>query len=67
MQKNVGTFQISMKNFDVMERFQAANNLNKYLPDFIFLNVLLILLMGCDLLKQIAVVRILHYDTIIRI
>lgn len=40
-----------MENLDVMEGLQTPNNLYEYPPDLIFVDVLLLFLMGCDLLK----------------
>jgi hypothetical protein len=56
MQENVRTFQISMENFDIMQRFQASDDLNEYLPNVVFLYVLLVLLMSRDFLEQITVI-----------
>tara|TARA_B110001450_G_scaffold204724_1_gene194444 strand:- start:524 stop:661 length:138 start_codon:yes stop_codon:yes gene_type:complete len=43
-----------MKNFGFMQRSKPFNYLNKYFPNLVFLDVLLLLLMVGYLLKQIA-------------
>jgi len=53
-----------MKNFSFMQGSEPLNYLNKYFPNLVFLDVLLRLLMVGYLLKQIASVRVFHYDAV---
>ena len=47
-----------------MQGSEPFNYLNKYFPNLVFLDVLLRLLMVGYLLKQIASVRVFHYDAV---
>jgi len=51
-----------MKDFSLMQSSEPLNYLNKYFPNLIFLDVLLLLLMIGYLLKQITSVWVFHYD-----
>jgi two-component SAPR family response regulator len=53
-----------MENFDVMQRFEASDYLNEDFPDVVFLDILLILLMSCDFLEKITVIRVFHHNTV---
>ena len=62
MQENVGALEIPMKYFNLVESLEPPHNLNEYFPDIVFADVLLLLLMLGDLLEQVSIVRVLHYD-----
>ena len=64
MQEDVGALQVSVENLNLVERLEPTYDLNKYFPDKILRNVLLLLLMRCNFLEQITAIRILHYNTI---
>ena len=51
-----------MKNISLMQSRKTPDNLYENSPDFILLNILLSL--GCirDLLKEVTVVRVVHYN-----
>ena len=53
-----------MKNIGLMQSRKTPDNLYENSPDFILLNILLSL--GCirDFLKEVTVVRVVHYDAI---
>lgn len=51
-----------MEYFHIVKRLQTADYLYEYSPDVIFMYVLLFLLMLGNLLEQVSVVHILHYD-----
>jgi hypothetical protein len=53
-----------MKNFSFVQGSQSFNYLNKYFPNFVFLDVLLRLLMISYFLEQITTVGIFHYDAV---
>jgi hypothetical protein len=50
-----------VQNFTVVEGTEPPNDLNKNVPDFLFLYVGLALLIIADLLENISVVSVLHY------
>ena len=52
-----------MKDIDIMEGSQTFNNLDEDPPDIIFLHVSLVFLVLGNLLEQVPIVCILHYDT----
>lgn len=54
-----------MEDFHLMQGLEAANYLNEYFPDLILRNVLLLLLVLGDLLKQVSIVRVFHYNAIV--
>ena len=47
----------------LVESFQASYNLNKNVPDLLLFDVCLTLLIIADLLKDVAIVSILHHKT----
>ena len=49
-----------MEDFKVVKRLKAFNDLNKYTPYLLFLNILLQLLLFGDSLIQITIVNIFH-------
>lgn len=52
-----------MKNIDLVQSFQPLNNLNEDPPHILFFKISLLFLMPRDLLKQVTVVCVFHYDT----
>ncbi len=46
-----------------MERLKSLHDLDKNAPDFLLLEVDLLLLVARDLLVQVSVVRVLHNNT----
>lgn len=52
-----------MEYFHLVESLEASNYLNEYFPDLILRNILLLLLMMSNLLEQVSIVGILHYNT----
>ena len=65
VQEDIGRFQISMENLDVMEGLEASDYLYEYFPYIFLLNILLVLLVHSNFLEQVAVVRILHHNAIL--
>jgi hypothetical protein len=53
-----------MKNFEVMQRLETPNCLYEYFPNDLLFEEVVQLLILADLLKNIAVIRILHHYTI---
>ena len=53
-----------MQDFSVMQCFQASDNLNENIPNLLFLDVGFSLLIAANLLEDIAIVSIFHYETI---
>ena len=52
-----------MEYINLVQRFQAFNNLNKDPPHFLLLEVGLLFLVFRYLLEEVAVVRVLHHNT----
>lgn len=52
-----------MEYFNFMKCFESFYYLDKYFPNQVFLNVLLLFLMLGDFLKEISIVRVLHDNT----
>ena len=53
-----------MQDFSVMQCFQASDNLNENIPNLLFLDVGFSLLVAANLLEDITIVSIFHYETI---
>lgn len=62
VEEYVGTLEISVENFDVMQCTEALDNLNKDPPNFFFFEVSLFLLVVGNFLEKVAVVRVLHHN-----
>lgn len=60
--ENVGAFDISMDNFQIMQGFEAANNLNKIVPYCFFCELGSAFFMFLDSLQQVSSVGQLHDD-----
>ncbi len=52
-----------MEDLDLMKTLEATDYLDKHTPDVILLKQRLILLVITNLLKQIPIIHILHYNT----
>ena len=52
-----------MQNLAFVENLEAPDDLDKDIPDFLFLDVGLSFLVVTDLLKDVSVVGILHDET----
>lgn len=63
-QEYIRTFQVSVEYLDLVQCPEPLNDLNKHLPDLVFLDVLLLFLVRSDLLEEVSVVGILHDDAI---
>ena len=50
-----------------MEGLEATHNLNNDFPDVLLLNELLVVLAFADSLEYIAIVSVLHHDTVQKI
>ena len=64
VEKYIGTLHISVQDFPVVQCFQSANYLNEYVPYFLFFDVCLSLLIATYFLEDIAVVSVLHDETV---
>ena len=53
-----------MQDFSVMQCFEASDNLNENIPNLLFLDVRFSLLVAANLLEDITIVSIFHYQTI---
>jgi len=53
-----------MQYFSIVQSFQSSHNLDKYVPYFFFFDVSFSLLIAAYFLEDIAVVCILHDETI---
>ena len=62
MQKNVRRLQISVEDLNVVQGLQTSNHLDEYFPNFLLLDVLLVLLMGRNFLEKVSVVRVFHHN-----
>jgi hypothetical protein len=62
IQEDICALEVSVHNVQIMQRFQASHNLDKYSPDCAFIKVGSILLMVKNLLEEITVVRVLHHN-----
>jgi hypothetical protein len=51
-----------MHNVQVVHRLQSANHLYEYLPDFLLRKARFVFLMVRNLLEQVPVIRVLHYN-----
>ena len=63
VQENIRTLHITVENLTVVQGFQSTNNLNEYVPDFLFLDVGLPLLITTYFLENISVVSVFHNQT----
>lgn len=52
-----------MEDLVLVQHFQTFDYLNENSPDLLFFQVGLLLLVLCDFLVQVALVRVLHHDT----
>jgi len=51
VEEYISALKISVEDIDVVERLKASNDLNKYPPNFIFMDIMLLLLMRSNLLE----------------
>ena len=52
-----------MKDFEIMEHFEGPGDLDKDVPDLVFLEVLFFLLVLENFLVEVASIGKLHHDT----
>ena len=52
-----------MQNVQLVERLQAADNLDHDFPDVLLLHELLVVLALTDALENISIIRKLHHNT----
>ena len=64
VKEDVCRLQISVEDFYVMQRLKTSNHLDEYFPNFFFLDVLLVLLVGRNFLEKVSVVRVFHHNAI---
>jgi hypothetical protein len=62
VKENISTFHISVEDFSFMEGFEASDDLDEDVPDFLFFDVSFALLIAADFLEDVSVVSILHYE-----
>ena len=62
VQEDVCRLQISVEDLYVVEGLETSNHLDEYFPNFFFLDVLLVLLVGRYFLEKVSVVRVFHHD-----
>ena len=60
-EEDVCTFHVTMQNLTTVEGTEASHNLDENVPNFLFLDVGLSLLVVADLLEDITIVSILHH------
>ena len=51
-----------MENVRVVQGFQTFYNLDENAPNVVLAEVSLLFLMSSDLLKEVSIVRVFHYD-----
>jgi hypothetical protein len=51
-----------MTDFEVMQRLQASNGLNEEMPQLLFSETCIVLLVGIDLLEHVTRISVLHDD-----
>lgn len=61
-EKQIGTLHVPVENTTHVKGFYTSDNLNEDIPDFFLFDVGLTLLIVTDLLKDVAIVRILHHQ-----
>jgi hypothetical protein len=60
--EDIGTFQISMINVQVVKGLQALQHLDQDVPDFFLVHVNSFLLVVTYFVEQVSVVGVLHYN-----
>lgn len=63
IEENVRTLEVSVHDVEVMHSFEAPDDLNKDAPNILLGESRPLLLMLRDLLEQVTVICVLHYDT----
>lgn len=63
IQENICTLHVPMQYFSIVQRLEAPNDLNKYIPNLLFFDISFPLLVAAYFLKNIAIVGVLHYKT----
>lgn len=59
-EKNVGTFEVSMHDAQVVKRLQPLDHLDEHFPNLLLVEVVARLLVLNDFLKEVTVVGVLH-------
>lgn len=62
VKEDVRRLQISVEDLYVVQGLQTSNHLDEYFPNFFFLDVLLVLLVGRNFLEKVSVVRVFHHN-----
>ena len=59
-EEEICTLHVTMEDASDVECAESAHNLNEHIPDLLFLDVGLSLLIVADFLKHVAIVSVLH-------
>lgn len=61
--KNIGTFNVPMQNFEIMQNFKPSSNLNEETPALLFREVFFISTFVPYFGQKIPIISILHHNT----
>jgi hypothetical protein len=62
VEENIGTFQVSVHNVQIMQCSQPMHDLYGHFPNIILCEITFLLLIPLNLLKEVSIVSVLHDD-----
>jgi hypothetical protein len=62
IQENVSRLHVSVQYFSIVQSFKTSHNLDKYVPYFLLLDICLSFLVAANLLENVAIVGVFHYE-----
>ena len=54
---------VSVEDLAIVQRLQPAHYLNKYVPDLLLFDIGFALLVTANLLEDVTIICVLHYET----
>ena len=63
VEEDIGTLHVSVEDLELVQGFEAPDDLNDNLPNVLLLHELFVVLALADALEHVAIVSKFHHDT----